>query len=105
MIASISVALLALLLGLETFADAGILNRLRRTPTTQQVLDTSGSPLQGFKDAEKPWNIMYHMGGNSPWIPKLSGIVDGGIEPSAGCRVEQVHMVGGHRKRAWWVYF
>jgi hypothetical protein len=42
----------------------------------------------------EPWSILYHLGGNSPWIPKINGIVADGIDPPAGCKVEQVHMVG-----------
>jgi len=40
------------------------------------------------------WNIFYHQGGNSPWIPKLHGTEGDSIETPAGCRVDQVHMVG-----------
>lgn len=39
------------------------------------------------------WNILYHLGGNGPWIPKVDGVVEGGLAPPEGCRVEQVHMV------------
>lgn len=42
------------------------------------------------------WNILYHLGGNSPWIEKVDGVVKGGIGPPEGCRVEQVHMVCPH---------
>jgi acid phosphatase len=42
----------------------------------------------------EPWSILYHLGGNGPWIPKVSGIAEDGINPPAGCTVEQVHMVG-----------
>ena len=40
------------------------------------------------------WNILYHLGGNGPWIPKLHGIADRDIDPPSGCTVDQVHMVG-----------
>jgi hypothetical protein len=40
------------------------------------------------------WNLLYHLGGNSPWIAKVSGVVDEtSIDPPAGCRIDQVHMV------------
>lgn len=38
-------------------------------------------------------DLFHHLGGNGPWIPKINGTVDGGIEPPDGCRVTQVHMV------------
>ena len=37
--------------------------------------------------------MLYHLGGNGPWIEKVEGIVEGGIGVPEGCRVEQVHMV------------
>lgn len=39
------------------------------------------------------WNILYHLGGNGPWIKKVDGVVDGGVDVPEGCKVEQVHMV------------
>lgn len=47
-----------------------------------------------WPSGEQAWNVLYHMGGNSPWLPKAHGIVDTDIGPPAGCRVDQVHMVG-----------
>lgn len=43
---------------------------------------------------EKGWNLLYHLGGNGPWIEKIDGVVDGGLGPPEGCKVEQAHMVG-----------
>ncbi len=43
---------------------------------------------------EKGWNILYHLGGNGPWVEKRDGVVQGGIGTPDGCLVEQVHMVG-----------
>lgn len=40
------------------------------------------------------WDQLYHLGGNSPWIPKLDGVVTTDVTAPAGCRVDQVHMVG-----------
>ena len=42
------------------------------------------------------WNILYHLGGNGPWIPKVDGVIKGGVAPPAGCKVEQIHMVRLH---------
>lgn len=39
------------------------------------------------------WDVLYHVGGNGPWIEKIDGVVEGGIEPPEGCSVEQIHMV------------
>lgn len=39
------------------------------------------------------WNILYHLGGNGPWVEKVIDVVEGGISEPGGCRVEQVHMV------------
>ena len=39
------------------------------------------------------WNMLYHLGGNGPWIQKIDNVVQDGFEPPAGCQVEQVHMV------------
>ncbi len=43
--------------------------------------------------ARPDWNILYHIGGNGPWIQKVDGVVQEGIGSPAGCHVEQVHMV------------
>ncbi|KAI9787879.1 MAG: acid phosphatase pho5 [Peltula sp. TS41687] len=42
---------------------------------------------------DKDWNLLYHLGGNGPWIEKVDGVVAGGVAPPEGCAVEQVHMV------------
>jgi acid phosphatase len=42
------------------------------------------------------WNILYHLGGNGPWVEKVIDVVEGGIAVPEGCDVEQVHMVGFH---------
>jgi acid phosphatase len=43
---------------------------------------------------DRDWNILYHLGGNGPWVEKVIDVVDGGIAVPEGCEVEQVHMVG-----------
>ena len=45
------------------------------------------------KHLNDSWNLFYHLGGNGPWIPKVSGVVEGGIDPPEGCTVDQIHMV------------
>ena len=40
------------------------------------------------------WNLLYHLGGNGPWIPKIDGVVDGGIVIPNGCKIDMIHMVG-----------
>jgi hypothetical protein len=40
------------------------------------------------------WNILYHLGGNGPWIPKVDGPFGDDLSIPEGCRIEQVHMVG-----------
>ncbi|KAF2157064.1 phosphoglycerate mutase-like protein [Myriangium duriaei CBS 260.36] len=47
----------------------------------------------------KPWNILYHLGGNSPWIPKTTNIIASAALPPPGCHVEQVHMLSRHGER------
>jgi len=49
---------------------------------------------QGGGAISSDWNILYHLGGNGPWIEKVDGVVEGGIAAPEGCNVEQVHMVG-----------
>jgi acid phosphatase len=39
------------------------------------------------------WNILYHLGGNGPWIEKVDGVVDGSMKVPGGCEVDMVHMV------------
>lgn len=40
------------------------------------------------------WNLLYHLGGNGPWVEKVDGVVEGGIQVPEGCEVDMVHMVG-----------
>jgi acid phosphatase len=39
------------------------------------------------------WDILYHLGGNGPWIEKVDGVAKGGIAVPEGCEVDMVHMV------------
>lgn len=58
-----------------------------RTFHDQSVHTAIGAP-------QKDWNLLYHLGGNGPWLPKLDGVVEGGYSPPENCRVDQVHVVG-----------
>ena len=40
------------------------------------------------------WNVLHHMGGNSPWVQKTEEVVNGSVDIPPGCRIDQVHMVG-----------
>lgn len=58
---------------------------------------SDGTPAEHKKGAgsiTSDWNILYHLGGNGPWVEKVIDIVDGGVAVPDGCEVEQVHMVG-----------
>ncbi|KAL7273602.1 hypothetical protein RUND412_003527 [Rhizina undulata] len=45
------------------------------------------------------WNILYHLGGNGPWVEKVDEIVPGGIKVPDGCEVDMVHMMSRHAER------
>lgn len=45
------------------------------------------------------WNILYHLGGNGPWIPKVDGVYGDDLSIPEGCRIEQVHMIARHNER------
>src|SRR5579862_152250 len=57
------------------------------------------NPERGGKPSiARGWNLLYHLGGNGPWIERIDGVVEGGIGVPKGCRVEQVHMVSPSKK-------
>lgn len=47
----------------------------------------------------RQWNLLYHLGGYSPWIEMIDGVSNdqehenGGTGPPSGCVVDSVHMV------------
>ncbi|KAF5846803.1 hypothetical protein GGP41_004908 [Bipolaris sorokiniana] len=45
------------------------------------------------------WNILYHLGGNGPWVEKVIDVVEGGVATPEGCEVLQVHMMARHAER------
>jgi hypothetical protein len=58
---------------------------------------SDGTPAEHKKGAGSitaAWNILYHLGGNGPWVEKIIDTVDGGVAVPEGCQIEQVHMVG-----------
>ena len=48
---------------------------------------------QGHHCRKHEWNILYHLGGDGPWIEKVDGVVKGGITVPEGCQIDMVHMV------------
>lgn len=54
---------------------------------------------QGAGVTTKDWNILYHLGGNGPWVEKTIDVVESGIAVPEGCEVEQVHMMARHAER------
>ena len=58
---------------------------------------SNGTPSEhtlGAGAITKDWNIIYHLGGNGPWVEKLVDVVEGDTSVPPNCEVEQVHMVG-----------
>lgn len=55
---------------------------------------TSQAEIHEPTVVSEKWNLLYHLGGNGPWIQKHDGIANGSIAVPEGCRVEQIHMVG-----------
>jgi acid phosphatase len=50
------------------------------------------------------WNLLYHLGGNGPWIQRVDDVVKSerdifSIATPPGCRVQQVHMLSRHAER------
>jgi acid phosphatase len=50
-------------------------------------------PAHNAGKISKDWNILYHLGGNGPWVQKIDGIVTNDLAPPEGCEIQQVHMV------------
>ena len=103
MVSSILVAAFAILIcfnfALPNANAATFLNNLRAGSLPQDILKPSdASQHDHISSRETEWNVMHHQGGNSPWYSKQYGIVESGIEPPPGCRIDQVHMVGSQMK-------
>jgi hypothetical protein len=86
-------AILFLLLGPElSYALPG---------SRQTILRPNAHPLDAPSWGNPPhhkdkWNVLYHQGGNGPWIQKFDGVLDGGIELPEGCQVDMAHGVSVH---------
>nr|AUC62758.1 phytase [Morchella importuna] len=63
----------------------------------------SGEPdyqaASGHTVDKDEWNLLYHLGGNGPWVEKVDGVVEGGIQVPDGCEVDMVHMMSRHGER------
>lgn len=55
---------------------------------------THPQDLANHNTTHEDWNILYHLGGNGPWIPKVDGPLGDELSVPEGCKIEQVHMVG-----------
>ncbi|KAG0636336.1 histidine phosphatase superfamily [Tuber brumale] len=50
-------------------------------------------------DQKREWNILYHLGGNGPWVEKVDGVVKGGIQVPNDCEIDMAHMMSRHGER------
>jgi acid phosphatase len=59
-----------------------------------------GKPATKGGSMDADWNILYHLGGDGPWVQKTQDVVEGEtVSPPEGCAVEQVHMLSRHGER------
>ena len=61
--------------------------------TENQGWREPGYQCQGHHCRKDGWNVLYHLGGNGPWIEKVDGVAKGGIAVPEGCQIDMVHMV------------
>ena len=52
-----------------------------------------------YATAPEVKDLFYHLGGNSPWIPKHRDVIGHALAPPEGCEVQQVHMLARHAAR------
>lgn len=95
------VVLTVLIAALTTLAAAGFQYDLSWLPTLASNFPASfGFNVKPYattlSNTSEEWNLLHHLGGNGPWIPKTTDVVEGGIDPPPGCRIDQIHMVGSH---------
>ena len=90
---------LTILLPLLTF----LLTCNRSRQDRQSNLCESSDPCSGIlrtAELSEKWDILYHLGGNGPWIELADGQASPtGVEVPVGCRVDQVHMLARHAER------
>ncbi|KAL1979715.1 hypothetical protein VTN96DRAFT_5259 [Rasamsonia emersonii] len=60
-------------------------------------------PGQSTTKQRPGWNLLYHLGGNGPWVqradPALTTSAAAEIAPPDGCTVDQVHLMSRHAER------
>jgi hypothetical protein len=57
-------------------------------------------PAANGGSVDRDWNILYHLGGDGPWVQKIANVVEGEtVSPPEGCEVEQVHVLSRHGER------
>jgi hypothetical protein len=97
-LASMAVAAAAILLGLQGFGSASfapfdLFHSFKHTIGKKLLANDTSLSSQRDHGNDSGWDIRYHMGGNSEWIPKVRGAANESIDPPEGCYVDQVHMV------------
>lgn len=45
------------------------------------------------------WDVLRHLGGNSPWMAKTEGVSSHASEVPANCYIDQIHMMSRHGER------
>ena len=68
-------------------------------PQRLRAGERQGNPGLRAGAVTQDWNILYHLGGNGPWVEKHEDVVGSGIAVPEGCQVEQVHMMARHAER------
>ncbi|KAF7595014.1 acid phosphatase pho5 [Aspergillus hancockii] len=48
---------------------------------------------------DNDWNLLYHLGGNGPWVEKIDGPNARGVDPPNRCTIDQLHMISRHGER------
>ncbi|KAF2404313.1 phosphoglycerate mutase-like protein [Trichodelitschia bisporula] len=52
------------------------------------------------KSKPEQWNLLYHLGGNGPWVPLIHHAVPySSLAPPESCEATQVHMLARHHER------
>lgn len=65
-----------------------------------QLLHVDDQQVLHTVDSTDSWDVIEHLGGNSPWIPKRHSVANESLEPPNGCYVDQVHMVSAAKSRS-----
>ncbi|KAF2722167.1 phosphoglycerate mutase-like protein [Polychaeton citri CBS 116435] len=94
LVSSISAALFALVLYSHS---ESLLGSLCQEPLTAG--SSEEFPLYSNVTAHTEWDVVRHLGGNSPWIRKTENILSHDTETPQGCILDQVHMMSRHAER------